>query len=477
MINRILIRIKVVQLLYSYLLTRSEFNIEPAPVDTNSQEKKLAYNIYLDLLLFILELSGYDVKAGGAHPVPQARSNRQLRENRLVKAINTDEKLRRALLIDPSRMAAFDAAASEIYDDIRKSSLWRSYTHRKDRDIASDAAFWIEAIRKIILPNKSFISAIRCSNDTFSFSALEKGAAMAIDTISNFSENKQLLVSARRSLDNSLMQAYQLYHALLRLIVDITRAYELRIDNARHKYLPSAEDLNPDTRLADNRLAAMLADDGRLDEFFKDHPFSWEPDHVLVKSLLDKILASDIYAAYTASQSDDFAADCEFWRAIFKSVILPSDELAEALEDKSIYWNDDLAIIGTFVLKSLKRFASGGPDTQLLPMFKDDEDARFGAELFTYAVNNSDTYRGYIDMFLKDSSWDAERLALMDVVIMFVAIAELINYPAIPVAVTMNEYIEIANAYSTPRSGQFINGILYSVTRYLNEQGLIAKNV
>ncbi len=113
----------------------------------------------------------------------------------------------------------------------------------------------------------------------------------------------------------------------------------------------------------------------------------------------------------------------------------------------------------------------------LLPKFMNSADETFGAELFEYVVQNRDTYRTYIDRFIDTKQWDTERLAFMDIVIMQAAIAELINYPSIPVPVTLNEYIEIANDYSTQRSGQFINGMLYSITKYLNEEGVIQKKM
>lgn len=146
------------------------------------------------------------------------------------------------------------------------------------------------------------------------------------------------------------------------------------------------------------------------------------------------------------------------------------------MEARSVYWNDDLAIMGTFVLKSIKHFAaSGRVDTSLLPIYKDDEDAKFGPELFLTAIKERDTYKSYIEKFINDSSWDPERLAFMDIVILITAITELLKFPAIPMAVTMNEYVEIANYYSTQRSGQFINGVLFSIANYLREEGRLAK--
>ena len=132
--------------------------------------------------------------------------------------------------------------------------------------------------------------------------------------------------------------------------------------------------------------------------------------------------------------------------------------------------------MGTFVLKSIKHFASAqSAEVSLMPIYKDDEDANFGPELFLTAIKNRDIYRGYVERFINGSSWDPERLAFMDIVILITAISELIKFPAIPLAVTMNEYVEIANFYSTPRSGQFVNGVLFSVANYLREEGLIQK--
>lgn len=110
------------------------------------------------------------------------------------------------------------------------------------------------------------------------------------------------------------------------------------------------------------------------------------------------------------------------------------------------------------------------------PKYKDDEDARFGADLFVNVVEHYDEYRDLVDRYVDNQAWDSERLAFMDVVIMAAAIAEMLNYPQIPIPVTLNEYIEIANSYSTPRSGKFINGVLYSIISHLKEEGKLMRN-
>ncbi|MDE6309450.1 MAG: transcription antitermination protein NusB, partial [Muribaculaceae bacterium] len=181
---------------------------------------------------------------------------------------------------------------------------------------------------------------------------------------------------------------------------------------------------------------------------------------------------------YMAAPSSSREADCEFWRQVMKHIILPSDVLAETLENQSVFWNDDLGIMSTFVLKTIKQFGSAadGETVKLLPMFKDDEDRRFGPELFMHVVNNRDLYREYIDRFINRDQWESERIALMDIVVLMTAIAEMLHFPSIPLAVTINEYIEIAKGYSSPKSGQFVNGMLYSLSNYLREQGQLHKS-
>ena len=161
-----------------------------------------------------------------------------------------------------------------------------------------------------------------------------------------------------------------------------------------------------------------------------------------------------------ADENDSYEADRELWRKLFKNVIIESDDLCDVLESMSLYWNDDLEIISTFVLKSIKRFEEKHSEKQsLLPMFKDEEDAEFARTLFRKSILN----------------WEIERVAFMDVVIMLVALAEMQTFPSIPIRVTLNEYIEIAKSYSTVKSGHFINGILDSIATQLKKEGVLTK--
>lgn len=280
---------------------------------------------------------------------------------------------------------------------------------------------------------------------------------------------------AQKELATSLDKAYELYYYLLMLPVEFVRLQEERLDNARNKYLPTDEDLNPNTKFVDNLFVKKISGCEMFTKFVKDNNVSWADSEVSLRLMLDKIVNSDIYQEYMDKPSTSLAEDCELWRNLLKKVVFVDDNLTDALEAKSVYWNDDLDTVGTFVLKTIKRFEEEGYE-ELLPKYKDDEDRLFAEKLFVNAVNNKDEYMKLIDKFVSKESWDTERLAFMDIVVLLVAIAELEKVPSVPTKVTMNEFIEIAKCYSTNKSGQFVNGILNSIINYLKKDGKLFKN-
>ncbi len=472
MINRVLIRMKVVQMLFCYFLNRNEFHLYPAP-ESASRDKIYAYNFYLDLLLMALRLSGY--KVGQSTLV---FSNKYISDNRIGRALKADPAVKATIFKRSADAPRFDSALEAIYDQITKSAIYRSYTHRKEKSIQDDIDFWSVLINSIFMKCQDLLTAAR-TDENFTNVGYEAALQMMDATIRSCGDARKLLVESKNSLRRSLDKGYELYNRLLALPGALVELQDRRLDAGRHKYLVTAEDLNPNMKFVDNRMVKILAGDEKLSEYCEENHINWMDDIDFLQGVLDDILKSEIYQEYMASESSSLEADCDFWRQIMKRVILPSDRLADLLEDKSVFWNDDVDIIGTFVLKTFRKIGQCTEEDQaescLLPQFKDKEDERFGEHLFTDTVDNFESYRAYIDKFINANSWDPERLAFMDVIIMSAAISELINFPAIPVPVTLNEYIEIANYYSTPRSGQFINGILFSVINHLREEGAIQK--
>jgi len=282
------------------------------------------------------------------------------------------------------------------------------------------------------------------------------------------------LKMAENELLLSLRRSYDLYYYFLLLIVEVTRLHERQLDTRKHKYLPTSDELNPNMRLVNNRLARQIEANGKLQAYVKEHGVSWVNETDFVKRVLELILNSELYAEYKDSEDDSYETDREFWRAVFRKLICRNEELENALEDISIYWNDDIEIIQTFVKKPLNRFEEAhGSRQELLPMFKDEEDRDFAIQLFRKTLLYGEEYRERIDRHLRN--WESERVANMDLYIMQMALAELLHFPNIPVNVTLNEYIDAAKAYSTPKSGTFINGILDSIVQELAQEKLLFK--
>lgn len=463
-------------MLYSYLLTRTDFKIQQAP-ESRAKDKRFAYSLYQDLLLLILEMSGYNVQGPDkTNPLVNVAKNSRLSANKLAKALANDSDIKELIAKGTSRIGNFDEVVVRLYPIVVASAAFRDYSKKRNPEIKDDMEMWRAVINTVILREPLFEQAARLNPD-FTVKGFEQAMQMLTETLSSYTDIRLSLDSAKKALVSSLDKAYELYHALLLLPVEITKFQAERLEEAKNKYLPTDDDLNPNTRFVDNKFVAYLENDEELSDYFAAHPFSWESDFVLIKALLDKILQSDIYAEYMAKAESSFSDDCEFWRDIFRKVIFPSDELLEVMESRSIYWNDDLNIMGTFVLKTVRAIASGeGTPVSLLPQYKDIEDEEYGPRLFMDTINGREEYQEMIFKCINSSHWDPERLAFMDIVILMTAIAELLNFPTIPTVVTINEYVEIANYYSTPKSGQFINGMLFTIINNLKSEGRLLKD-
>lgn len=282
--------------------------------------------------------------------------------------------------------------------------------------------------------------------------------------------------AAEKELFYSIEKTYELYFHLLQLAVEVTNYAAQRIDVRKNKLRPTDEDLNPNTRFIDNAFVDLLSRNEHLNNFISEHKISWIDNLDTVKLVYDLIVESDFYAEYMAGESTDFTADKNLWRKIFRSIILQCEEFFESIEDQSIYWTDDLDIVVSFIIKTIKRFdLKGGVEQELLPMFRDEDDAEFASKLFRETLENEAKLLEIVDNNTKN--WDLDRIAFMDTIIMQTALAEIMSFPTIPVSVTLNEYIEIAKNYSTPKSAVFINGVLDSAVKELKAENKLIKVV
>ncbi len=279
--------------------------------------------------------------------------------------------------------------------------------------------------------------------------------------------------TAEKELLFSLSKAYDLYNYLLGLIVAITQEERRRVDIATRRAEREGTE-TPSQRFAFNKFATQLEENKQLNLFMEDKKMSWENDVEAVRKLCDQIEQSPLYQEYMMSDAEDYETDRELWRRIYRTLIQGNEDLDAILEEKSLYWNDDKEIVDTFVLKTIKRFdPANKADQDLLPEYDDTEDREYALKLFRSTILNADTYQRY--MSETSRNWNFSRLAYMDVVLMQIAIAEMLTFPNIPISVTINEYVDLAKLYSTPKSGGYINGMLDAIARHLVDTGRLLK--
>lgn len=281
--------------------------------------------------------------------------------------------------------------------------------------------------------------------------------------------------NAEKELLFSLSKAYDLYNCLLSLIVAVSREAHLHYDVEVARARREGKDV-PSGKFANNRFAMQLEENKQLCEYMETQKQSWADNIEFVRNLLSQMEQSQIYKDYIDSPEDSYEDDREVWRKLYKALIMENENLDSLLEERSLYWNDDKEIVDTFVLKTIKRFDPKNKAKQeLLPEFKDEEDKDFAVKLFRATILNADQYQRF--MSETSRNWNFSRLAYMDVVIMQIAIAEMMNFPNIPVSVTINEYVDLAKLYSTPKSGSYINGMLDAIAHYLADTGKMMKVV
>lgn len=279
--------------------------------------------------------------------------------------------------------------------------------------------------------------------------------------------------TAEKELLFSLSKAYDLYNYLLGLIVAITQEERRRVDIATRRAEREGTE-TPSQCFAFNQFATQLEENKQLNLFMEDKKMSWENDVEAVRKLCDQIEQSPLYQEYMMSDAEDYETDRELWRRIYRTLIQGNEDLDAILEEKSLYWNDDKEIVDTFVLKTIKRFdPANKADQELLPEYDDTEDREYALKLFRSTILNADTYQRY--MSETSRNWNFSRLAYMDVVLMQIAIAEMLTFPNIPISVTINEYVDLAKLYSTPKSGGYINGMLDAIARHLVDTGRLLK--
>lgn len=301
------------------------------------------------------------------------------------------------------------------------------------------------------------------------------------------------LSTEEKNLLSGLDKSYDLYPCILSLIVDVKRYAEERIEIGLNKHLPTYEDLNPNRKFVSNEVIARIEQDVELDDMLHSRKLGWSGSPEVIKHLYQKMVESDYYKKYMASERKGFAEDRKFVEDFYIKTVQDDEMLADVLEETSLMWCDDLDFTLIMVLRTLGYLSEDCHNLTILPQYRDvveneaedsdeavnggddesDDDKAFVKRLFAAAAVGYDENLKIVEQYTKN--WDVERIALMDNIIMTTAIAELLGFDSIPVKVTLDEYIEIAKYYSTLGSSTFINGILDKISTDMTADGRIVK--
>jgi transcription antitermination protein NusB len=275
-------------------------------------------------------------------------------------------------------------------------------------------------------------------------------------------------------LFQSIENTQNLYLLLLSVLIEIKKKETEYIDLASKKHLATKEERQPNLKFINNQVLVLLSESEALETALDDNNINnWKLNDDIILALIDSIKESELYQNYMEKSTTSFEEDKSFIIDLYTEVIAPSDRLYDYLEDYKLTWVDDLPGINTLIVKQIKQLKSE-KDTLIVPkVYKDSDDKEFVKNLFIKTVlNESELSKEYID---KTPNWDVERIAEIDTIILKMAICELLKFPSIPTKVTINEYLEIAKEYSTPKSSIFINGILDNLVKEFNRDGKLNK--
>lgn len=286
-------------------------------------------------------------------------------------------------------------------------------------------------------------------------------------------ENPDTVISLR-NLKRSLDRIFELYIYDICTLREVLRAAEERVELGTKKHRPSQEDLDPNLTFVNNKVLRLIADNVQLNHAIEDKHVSWSEYREQFKKIYNLLKDDDFYVNYMNNQTHSFKEDKKLVKYIYATYICNNEFLHQLYEDFYIHWADDLDAAQMMTTKTMKTMdESANASHPLVKLFKDKSDEDFGQLLFRKVVSNNEKFEKWISD--KTSNWETDRIAVVDILLMKMALAEFTAFEEIPIKVTLNEYIELSKQYSTPRSGIFINGILDKLVIDLKESKDIVK--
>ncbi len=285
--------------------------------------------------------------------------------------------------------------------------------------------------------------------------------------------NSDDLAKEEKFLQFSVKKATDLYVLQLQLLVEVRNLAKEHLEIKKKKHLATAEDKNPSLKFIQNQAIQAIENSTDLNEYVSSRKIeNWKNDREYVRVIWDKIQENDTYKDYLSAKETNFKNDKVFLMQIFKEVIAPNDKVYDYYESLNLSWIDDLPLVNTLILKSIKQLKYDGT-FGLKELETKEEDQEFLIDLFRKTILHQNDYIDDIDD--KTPNWDTDRIAEVDLILIKMAITEFLYFPSIPTKVTINEYIEIAKDYSTVKSSFFINGVLDKILRDYNKSKRLNK--
>jgi len=287
---------------------------------------------------------------------------------------------------------------------------------------------------------------------------------------SYFSTKEDNVPVAERAMLKHIEGVVELNLVIISLLIELVKYADNFYEDSKKKHLPSAEDLNPNRRFVDNHLISIIRKDKALiDRISKISRIWLKNDHDIIRKLFKELFESELYTRYISSKKEGVDVDRRFVVNALNEIILNNDLVHHILEERSIYWIDDLPFVATIIMGQIKAEESLSPPL----VFKDKSDKIFALELFRNTINNNAEYEQIIVRFSKN--WELERIAIMDQLFLKMAFAEILSMEDLPIKVSMNEYIEISKYYGSAKSKLFVNGLLDNAVKTFTKEGKIKK--
>ncbi len=289
-----------------------------------------------------------------------------------------------------------------------------------------------------------------------------------------YSDEKPNAAAYEKMLFESIDRFRELYVSFILLLGEMQGLAIEKIEAGMNKKLPTKEDLHPNTKFVTNSLLRIIANSKKLDKASKEIHIRWKDNKDLLKAMFKMLTETDDYKEYMDSKKRGFEHDKEYLLRFFRRHLVNDESMHEFLEDQGIFWNDDLDLCASMVLRTLKQINENDEDVEFLPLWKDPEDENdYCKKLFRQTLALGEENQKVIAQ--NTPNWEADRIAIMDMIILKMAFAEAQTFDSIPVKVTMNEYIELSKYYSTPKSATFINGVLDTLIPKMIHEGKIKK--